>query len=352
MKIAANGIELFNLDLLDMESMQVNALLQQTPRLGHVTISPDGGWVAYTMGSPDLTVYALPVRDTPQAVKLGACVTETDGHCEQLSWSPDGKSLAWNGAQGIWLADLSSLKTSLVHTRQVVVKDPKGENTEIDIDFLSLSWSPLGRFLLTQIALSSSDVKWLAVLDSLTGRLAQVPDTFEHRTPQTHALWLEDGLLLLAFNEGETSQPYLHIKLWQVVVTNNDLLVPRDISALIPGDFQIPVPQDLTGSSLCPKWLAQLEQGKLLLEIALPNGLSAPWLFALDLQKQALSKLYDLPNDTVDILWSPDGGGALILGGHSQIIFVPADGSPFYSLLPGLGKDAHEFQWLPPSPRT
>jgi hypothetical protein len=351
-KIAANGVKLYNLDLLNLHSMQVSSLVEQTSRLDRVTISPDGAWVAYTMGDSDFTMYVLPVQDAPRAAPLATCVKQTLAQCEQLSWSPDSKGLAWNDAQGVWLADLVSRKASLVHPRQVEMKDPKGKNTPTEIDFSSLNWSPLGRFLLTRVTPSTSDVKWLAVLDTLTGRLAQIPESYQHQTPQTHAFWLPDGLLLLAYTTDEDSQSYLHVKLWQVVVTNNDLLVPRELSELAPGDFQIPVPQDLTGSGLCPKWLAQLEQGKLLLEIAQPDGLSAPWLFALDLQKQAIIKLYDLPEDAVEVLWSPDGGGALILGSHSQIVFVPADGGPFYSLLHSLGEDAHGFQWLPPTPRT
>jgi hypothetical protein len=247
---------------------------------------------------------------------------------------------------------LKAIVDSPAHTRKVEVKDPGGEKTEIEVDFHSLSWSPVGRFLLTKITPSASDVKWLAVLDTLTGRLVAVPDTYEHITPNANVLWMLDGKLLLIYTYDLNGESYLYIKLWQIIPTSNDLLVPQDISEQVPGDFGIPLPTSSAGMSLCPAWLAQLEEDRIVLEIAPTQGQAETLLFSLDLKELTLHKLLDISFDIDKMLWAPDGGGALILGGQSQIIFAPIDGSSYVDLRPILGDDAHGFQWLAPSPRS
>ena len=351
-KVAANGVKLYGLDLLDLESMQVVNLLEQISRLDNITISPDGKWVAYMMGEHISTVYALPVDKAIQTIELGTCLDETQTHCEQLTWSPDSRLIAWNDARGIWISPLTGAIDSPAHTRKVEVEDPRGEKTEIEVDFHSLDWSPVGRFLLTKIAPSASDVKWLALLDTLTGRLAAVPDTYERMTPNANALWMTDGKLLLIHTSDRNGQSYLQVKLWQIVPTSVDLLVPHNFSDQDSNDFGIPLPINSAGTSLCPAWLAQLEEGQIMLEIAPPQNLAASLLFSLDLKEQTLHQLVDVPFDIVEILWAPDGSGVLILGGHSQIIFAPNHSTSFYDLRPILGDDAHGFQWLAPSPRS
>ena len=54
----------------------------------------------------------------------------------------------------------------------------------------------------------------------------------------------------------------------------------------------------------------------------------------------------------MDILWAPDGSGALILGKNKEVIYAPFDGSLMRDLRKLFGEDATGFTWMPPKPRS
>ena len=83
-----------------------------------------------------------------------------------------------------------------------------------------------------------------------------------------------------------------------------------------------------------------------------PGTEIAPVLFTLNIEDETLLKLFEIPSETTEVLWSPDGGGALLITSSNEIYFASMSGDGLYSLGHILSKDAHHFNWLPPAPRS
>ncbi|MBN1145870.1 MAG: WD40 repeat domain-containing protein [Anaerolineales bacterium] len=346
--IAANGIELFNLDLLDFESKQIITLIERTPRPANMSISPDGAWVAYTLIQPDSPVFALRSDGAGEPIQLGRCHCQAGGRC--LAWSPDSQSLLWSDTQGAWIAQLEQPAPKIVHPGKVEVTDPEGTCSEIDVHFESLDWSPDGRYVLVKVKPVSSGVSWYAILDTPTSRLVEVPGSFEYDEEFASISWSPDGALLVAHSgiAALASPPYIQI--WRILATHDNLLIPDRILEL-PGDTN-DFPPGQVDNDYCIEWLSKNEADKLLLGVTFPGTKLAPRLFSLQIEKGQLDKLFELTPSAIDVLWSPDGAGALILGSQGQMIFAHTSSGALYDVRPSLGADAHGFTWLPPAPRS
>lgn len=351
-KITANGVELFDLDLLDFESKQIITLLEKTSRPFKTTPSPDGGWIAYITSEGESKVRAIRSDASSPPIELGLCRRLTVAHCGDVAWSPDSRSILWSDSQGVWISYLEEASTQLVHSRKVEVDDPGGKKNEIQVDFNSLSWSPSGRYVLTEILPFDSGVSWHAVLDTRTGRLVEVPDSFEYHGPIASVSWLQDGNLLVAHAAEAPDHKIPFIKSWHILATHDELLVLDKKFDLHSDNFPSFNTQSEANSSHCLNWVAQQNTDSLHLGVTLPEAAAAPVLFALDLQKGKLEKLITIPHDTIEVLWSPDGGGVLIIASDGQLLFTPASGEALYDLLSVLGADASGFTWLPPAPRS
>jgi hypothetical protein len=72
-------------------------------------------------------------------------------------------------------------------------------------------------------------------------------------------------------------------------------------------------------------------------------------LFDLNLLNGSLTKLLTLPAETTQILWSPDGINALILGGRNQIFLFSLKTGELSDLQPTIGTGARQFVWMPPT---
>ena len=78
--VAANGNELFDLDLLDISSKQTRHLLEATPSIVNLSLSPDGGWLAFqqiTGGNP--AIFLLQLSESAVAVNLTECESQSPG---------------------------------------------------------------------------------------------------------------------------------------------------------------------------------------------------------------------------------------------------------------------------------
>jgi len=136
------------------------------------------------------------------------------------------------------------------------------------------------------------------------------------------------------------------------VPTHNDLLTLDKNFELDSQFFPSLSNSDEFEQHYFPNWLSQINENKSYFGLTLIDTNSSPLLFELDLRNGTLSEIIVIPYNPIEVLWSPDGVGALIIGNNSEIIFAPFDGSLMRDLHLRLGEDAQDFIWLPPTPRS
>lgn len=359
-KVAANGVERFDLDLLDLQTLQITQLLTEMPNPLDLALSPDGAGLAYILPTEDNAIYVLKTgkTDIPPAL-IGNCEAGLNRHpCSGLDWSPDSKHLLWGDSHGIWLAAPEGGPARVIYPDRIQITDPQGKTSQIEVQFTDPAWSPTGRFVLLTVNPVASTVSWQSVLDTTTGRLAQASDSFRYAPTEASAMWLPDGTLMVAHasNPQHQTQPFVHI--WGVMPTSPDLLESRRQYNLYSDAF----PFSNTARKVIPThsldWPGMIEAHRLGLAVRLFGVDIPPILFRLDLPTGALYKLGDLPADVTQVHWAPDSAGALVTGSHGQTFYLafsirspdggPLSGGEPLDLRPTLGSDAHSFIWLPP----
>ena len=350
--ITANGVELFILAILDFDTKQITNLIENTPRLYAVSISADGKWIAYTTDVGNGTIFVINTDDGEQKFEAGTCNHEDDGSCNKLAWSPDGGNLLWTDDRGIWKFNVELGSSHLLHPNVVRVTDPKGGEGEVSVQFGSLAWSPKGRYVLLEVIPSDSGVRWQGILDTKNGRFAQVPNSSDYSTLDACACWSKDGSLMVGQSGNSAEDRPPNINVWGIVPTHNDLLILDKNFELDSQFFPSLSNLDEFEQHYFPNWLSQINENKSYFGLTLIDTNSNPLLFELDLRNGTLSEIIVIPYNPIDVLWSPDGVGALIIGKNSEIIFAPFDGSLMRDLHLRLGEDAHNFIWLPPTPRS
>jgi len=349
-KISANGVELYDLALLDFDSMHLATLVEKISQPVGFAISPDGNWVAYLLAGKPASIYKISSDAASQPIQLGSCSIKNQAHCQTVVWSPDSQSIAWMDAQGIWLSALQPAIPKLVSPTKVEITDPKGKKSVIEVNYDSLSWAPSGRYLLTRLV-TSSRVSWQAILDTRTGRLAEVPDTFGQDKVIVSLGWLHDGSLIVTGASDPIHSLLPYIKVWQVYATSNNLLASYKKFDFQSDQLPQIVSQIKTIPTICLSWPAELQEQKIAFATTMATTSVNPMLFTLDLNDGGIQKLLEIPSDTTDVLWAPDGGGALVIGPRSGILFIPLSRNVIHNVTSLVGSDAHGFKWLPPEPR-
>jgi hypothetical protein len=71
----------------------------------------------------------------------------------------------------------------------------------------------------------------------------------------------------------------------------------------------------------------------------------------MDLQHGLLTKLQEIPFPLDEVLWCPDGSGALIVGFDGQILFASTAERQLRTMNNLFGLNPTRFHWLPPIPR-
>lgn len=351
-KITANGVELFNLDAFVLAEQRSFTLLENASLPGQILVSPDGAQVAYTQKQAGgASVFLLSVEPGSQPRKLGVCFSQPAADCASLAWSPEGNELLWSDTRGLWQAETiladPAVEAQLVHPNKVQIKDPKGQNLEIEARFTDLQFGPSERFVLLKVAPLDSQVGWQAVFDRRSGQMAQAQETFAADPATAWATWQSDGNLAVAHasEPDRHIQPFIH--LWFVMPTSSELLVSGEQYNLYSDEFPFSAAQSKAIPAHCLLWLAETQPNHLAFAVQLDQSDDPPVLFDLNLQSGTLTKLLELPVDTTQVLWAPDGVSALVQGGRNQISWLSLKSGELTGLQSTLGPEAHQFVWLP-----
>jgi Tol biopolymer transport system component len=354
--VAANGNELFDLDLLDFSSKQTRHLIEGTPRLLDLTLSPDGAWLAYQQ-SPDNhpAIFLLCLSDQANPINLGQCAGQSSNRCTPPAWSPDSQSLLWGDQHGLWVAPVGKSSASQLHTSMVEILDPQGKTSQIEAQFSSPKWSPVGRFALVQVIPDQSNASWHAVIDSLTGRLGQVLDSYKLSPNQVSVSWLPNGKLVVARASDQGQQTPATIQIWDVLATNPALLVSAGLykfpSTILPTEATSVTISNPVINPLRLDWIQQSNPGHLLFGALQPDTPTQVGLFDLNLLTNSVTQLSQLASDIDQVSWAPDGSGMLIVTSDGQALFISADGKETINLKTTVGSELKGFIWLPPSLR-
>ncbi len=354
--VSANGNELFDLDILDLSSMQAHRLVEGTPRMDSLALSPDGARLAYqqTLDGKN-SVFLLRLSDPANPVNLGACEMPPGLACSPLSWSLDSQSLLWADGRGLWVASAARAAAILLHDNTIAVPDPSGKTSLIEARFASPRWSPLGRFILVEVLPDQSNASWHAVLDSLTGRVGQVLDTYKLTADQASVSWLPNGELASARSSDAELQTPASIQVWDVLATNPALLVSaaqfKFPSGVVPGVQPVGVSALASGasaSSLRLAWVQQSAPGHLLFGASAASSGAPATLYDLNLQTSTVTRLAELALGADQVFWAPDGRGALVTTRDGAILFITADGKEIIDLKLAASSHPAGFLWLPP----
>jgi hypothetical protein len=345
--IAANGTQQYELTVLEANSGNFITLLTATPELPLLSGSPDGRWVAYIDPQQHSQVLKSSSRSPDKAVQVGACNQDISIHCTRLLWSPDSRDLMWSDRQGLWVAH-ESQPAKLAAQASIQTTDPHGEKSNIQVVFNPVSWSPAGRFALVEVIPSATGVHWLAVVDTRSGRMVEVPQTFSSTNQEANRYaigWLTDGRLAVASSDPDQKLRYPSVNLFQVIPTHEELLV-FEKSFVLFDEAQLLSPTDHPGISYSPSWLAQTGRQQVSFALIPSEITTPPVLVTLDLKTGQLSILGTTPNDILSILWSTSRADAVVLGKHSQVLLLPADGGPMVDLRSLFGTNLQDFIWL------
>jgi len=345
--ITGNGVERFKLSLLDLESKQMSTLFPSTPRLYNLAVSPDGAWLAYTQSDQGGMVYALNLgKDfeglsvTP--ITVGRCLSTLQFPCTGFYWSPDGLSLLWADRQGVWISELKPNHPRLSHNGVLKISDPKGQSSELNVQFVSPIWSPSGRFVLVTIKPINSDVRWQALLDTKSGRITSIADTYTNSSIDQKAEWSGDGNLVV-FSSGDKPGQNHSIKILKVLATSPNLLFPiKNVSILDPNHSY---------SKTIPCRISELDEQRFVICMKSESG-SKHLIAIVTLKNGSVKKTVEFPFEPVRIEVSPDRQGLIIVGAEGNSRYINLNTGEVIDLLSILGESVHSFSWMPPAPRN
>lgn len=347
--VVANGVEMFELGLLDFDSKQITPIIEGSPLLHSISISPDGEWIAYFPNENGGRLSAIRTDGSGESIELGFCHQTLNTPCAPVSWSPDSRDLLWSDQRGVWHTRLDWENPQLITNNSIEVTDPEGEISQITVSFGSLTWSPTGRYALSVVTPTTSSTQWNVILDTRRMRFIDVPESFQSGTSMKNIIWLNDGTLMASNGLGNAE---VILTLWEVVPTQNDLLRFNNNYTIDSDDLPTPIDNSITEWSYIVDWLYQFDERLLGFGVRVLEDNVSPILLNLELQDNYTESINHVPSYTENVLWSPDGQGALIIGTGQELFFSPSNGGMLIDLIPVLGEEAREFYWLPPTRRS
>lgn len=325
-------------------------------------IQPDAGparsAAAVLPGGPEFgTLFALDLADPRKEFALGFCAaTLQQGEvrqCYGLALSPDGKSVAYADARGLWLATLpyptgqTTFSGSPIPTpvppgvpapRLLKAHDSSTQPCNL---WLPRQWSPDGQQLALDVGCEGGT--GLAVLDLGARQFWQFPDllTDEAHLTVNESVWSGEGLWVaqLAFSEQRGS-----LALWQAGAEGS-YQVARFVSVAASG-------------ALWPSALAPLSDGRIGfahqtcvgclglesgLYFWLPDETIAPAASLPPCQVEAAG--CDNPGERGAVVWAADGAAFVYFDPDGRpTLLGPTDGSALWDVRHALQGATH-FRW-------
>jgi len=355
----ANGGDIYEIALLDLASGRKTSLVETESRVIDLAISPDGEWVAYIQSEtlpeewyckPDLVNFDM-YPFTANALYSGTIISlrlstsqgntaESPiemGHCSgslgldlcgRVLWSPDSRSILWSDIKGVWSFELGASQARLIIPQ--TLNQPDAFENRI---YIPWRWSPSGRYILTAFLVYEGVTQ--VILDTLTGKVVEVPGAFSYEFAGSNPAWMRDGRLFTIrppLPSEYTDFPPAAIEIWRVDPQQPGMLV-------LENSFQL----DVAWDQLPTADPAELEDGRLAFAILSRESGDDParGLYFADPVSLAPSKVNVLPPSLSEyfyfasgIVWSPDGQGAILQDWsvYPMLLYVPTDGSAVYDL--------------------
>lgn len=340
--ITANGIEQFLICSKQFETGEVYKLIDNIPRPSEIHISPDGKWIDYIDTSQSRRIVLMQTEQRDSMQTLSIC---SGSECMGEIWSPDSKFLLWSEASGIWQLDVNRGEKEHIRPGIVEVRDQSGEQIILPVFYQPIAWSPAGRYVSVEIHPERSEVQWVALLDTKTDRMVEIPGT--HSYPEDAAVhtWNNDGTLTTVRFTAEDEEERLEIITYKIVPTHLDLIITTRTKIF-------PIPERFTGvDQISPQSLQlynlhQHPSGTYSLRLGTDSPDSKSWLVELDDQEQAIKVISELPSDPIDILWSSDGKNVIIPGRHGEWLIKTYSQDTIKDLQFYLGVNIQDFSWL------
>jgi WD40 repeat protein len=352
--ITANGRKLYDVDILDFDTKQINRIMEELPDIEKPTLSPDGNWVVYRQ-TDNNQIYAFQPSNPEQRLRLGSCFIESAEDCQKFAWSPDSKLVLWIDSRSIWLANMHAESARDLTAGYVEIEDPEGRSVQIQAKFSLPLWSPYGRFVLIKVSPIQSNVRWCSILDTASGRMIQVVDSYALIDNDSSLAWLEDGTLAVAHASDPKNNAAPTIQLWSVIPTHPEVLVSKKLIQIESNRLSANIvlqetsTQEQQGMSL--QWLQSMSSDHILVGVQTSGMKHEPILYDLDLKEETFNPIIQVPGSTKDILWSPDGSGFLNSFTDGRYSFYDIDSGETYLLFPTIDGNPHNFLWLPPELR-
>lgn len=345
--IAANGVELFDLALLDVEKGDFRLLIEEMPRIYQLSLSPDGQWIAYTTDEKAGRIYALRTDGIGKPIDIGSYTVDEDWEYGQILWAPDGRRLLWSDAGGIWITDPDEPDPRQILTDVIQIKDLQGEKSSVRVMYPSLTWSPLGRFILALVQPYQSTVKWQGIIDTRLGQISEVPGTYEYQSPAANARLGQNGDLLVSTGYDPELSYFPSLGIFRIVPTRDDMVISKEEFQFHPeqfvnitGDFKYNNQFFLDVPTQIDKW-----NYSFIINPAVT--VRPPVLFLFDKKSGSLSVVSEIPIDTISLDWSPSGEAAILQGQHGSVLLILAEERQVIDIGAAWELDSCCVDWMP-----
>jgi hypothetical protein len=345
--MVANGQELFDLLVYDAYTGFTTTLQAETIRLTGLRMAPDGLNVSFLDSRIPQGVYVQTSGSSSPTRQVGTCQAGGDQACRGPVWSADSRQLAWSDPDGVWVYHNFEQQTSLLITSSLTLEDLDGQPATIRVTFDDLQWSPAGRYLSAWVQPHPSETgqqaaRWRGVLDMRSGRVVEIPGTYQPQPGPANTLWMRDGRLLVTRSAGPDN-PVPVLETWLVLPASQELLVfEKRYPLALENVTGLP---ELPADAFIPSLPAQAGGNLFSILISAPESGILPVLALYDLRLAPLRLLGEAPADTRAVIWSPDGEAALVISQNESARMALASGGLF-DLEPLLG-NARQVAWLP-----
>ena len=147
-----------------------------------------------------------------------------------LPWSPDSRAIVWSDGRGMRVSDLGQ------PARQVAANVLAMPNDEGRGVVTHRAWSPTGRYILARIGHDEGSSQ--GIVDTQTGHLEVLPNSFDYAYPGPRAAWMQDGRLFVIRPGAESNNVMPSGEIWRV--DSKDSALVRDLSfpihGIVPGN--------------------------------------------------------------------------------------------------------------------